>query len=107
MPSTGFPSLNRIIVGIDVIWNRSAVRGLSPTFSFARRTAEWALETSSRIGATRWHGPHHSAEKSRWMKLDLRTSESNDVSVSRIGPVQVAVDVFGAHRAIMFSRLLD
>src|SRR5207245_3237479 len=37
MPSIGWPFLKRSIVGIDVIRNRSAVRGLSLTFSFPRR----------------------------------------------------------------------
>src|SRR5207249_3868427 len=104
IPSTGLPSLKRSIVGIDVIRNRSAVRGLSSTFSFPRRrVAACALATCSRIGATRWHGPHHSAQKSTRRRPGFWISESKVASVSRIGPEKATVTGFVAEAA-MSSR---
>src|SRR5436309_9458087 len=104
IPSTGWPSLKRSIVGIDVIRNRSAGRDLRSTFSYPRRrVAACARETCSRIGATRWHGPHHSAQKSTRRRPGFWICESKVASVSRIGPEKATVTGFDAEAA-MSSR---
>src|SRR5256885_3293931 len=63
--AAGSPSLNRISVGIDITPKRWATAGCSSMFSFtifrsSRSSAIW-----SSTGAIAWHGPHHSAQKSR------------------------------------------
>src|SRR5574338_20731 len=63
--STACPPLKKRIVGMLMTWYRPAISGFSSvlslhTFSFPA----YSPANSSIIGATIWHGPHHTAQKS-------------------------------------------
>src|SRR5271154_179480 len=61
---TGWPPLNRIIVGIDSTWKRAAVCGFSSMSSLTMRRSWRSEAISSRTGATTRQGPHQGAQKS-------------------------------------------
>src|SRR5205823_4232035 len=93
----GLPFLGRVpidprivIGGVDVIPNREGVAGFSSTFILPRRSrSARARATSSKTGATRWQGPHHSAQKSTRMAPGFRTSTGNVASLNAMGPDHV------------------
>jgi hypothetical protein len=59
------PPEKTLSVGIDVIRYEAAVCGFSSTFSLTKRMlSPCSADSSSRIGDTMRHGPHHSAQKS-------------------------------------------
>ena len=62
---TDLPSLNRIRVGTERIWNLSAkVRFLSTSILMILAESPILDFSCSKIGFNCLHGPHHSAEKS-------------------------------------------
>src|SRR5438093_3737500 len=63
--STTWPPLKMRMVRIPRIWNLNETFGFSSTFSLPTVTLPaYSLASASTVGASRLHGPHHSAQKS-------------------------------------------
>src|ERR1700752_5268865 len=99
MRFTGWPSLNRIMVGIETTWKSRAVSGLASTSNLA--IVSWSarsLAISSRTGATILHGPHQVAQKSTSTGVLLDSTSLENVSsvtatVELVGGVSARVEL--------------
>ena len=77
----GSPSRNRIIVGIEAIPKRSASSRSSSMLTLTSFSPPACSSTMrSRTGATAWHGPHHSAQKSTSTGTSLWITSCSNVS---------------------------
>src|ERR1700760_4731410 len=93
MRFSGWPSLNRISVGIDTTSKLRAVSGLASTSSLATVSCPTdSLAISASTGATILHGPHQVAQKSTSTGVLLaNTSLSNEASETSTGVLVIGV----------------
>src|SRR6201994_4750972 len=93
MRFSGWPSLNRISVGIDTTSKLRAVSGLASTSSLATVSCPTdSLAISASTGATILHGPHQVAQKSTSTGVLLaNTSLSNEASETSTGEAALVI----------------
>src|SRR5208282_3008811 len=92
---TGWPSLKRIIVGIESTWKRAAVCGFSSMSSLTMRSSGRSEAISSSTGATTRQGPHQGAQKSTSTGPSASmTSASKFVSVTWFRVPAIALSLF-------------
>src|SRR5437016_10168284 len=82
--STGSPPLKKSRVGMLIMPYRPAMSGCSSVLSFKTFSLpSYSFASSSTIGATIWHGPHHTAQKSTITRPPaLPTSASHVVELT-------------------------
>src|SRR5438445_8131497 len=82
--STGWPPLKKSRVGLLMMPYLPAMSGSSSVLSFRTFTLpSYSFANSSTMGATIWHGPHHTAQKSTSTRpLALPTSASHVVELT-------------------------
>ena len=81
--STGRPFWRTTIVGIERASKRCASAGFSSTLTLITfRRPAYSRDSSSRMGLTNRHGPHHGAQRSTTTETAAWASTSNVASVA-------------------------